>query len=266
MRNIKWYGWLPDHPDPRDKIFSLRATAPPLPPSVKLPADLLPAIMDQGNLGSCTAHGPMVCDLYAAAKQLGANLSVADLARLFLYYQIRALEGTTDSDSGGQVRDALKALNKWGACREELWPYHISRFSKKPNKTAYADALNHQAIEYHRIPDSDLTLMRICLAEGFPYTFGFMVYEQFESDSCTKTGIVTIPDHNDILNGAIGGHCVAAIGYDVNKVMPDGKGAIVCRNSWGADWGDHGNFYLPYGYFAGDLLVSDIWTIRKVET
>jgi hypothetical protein len=36
-----------------------------------------------------------------------------------------------------------------------------------------------------------------------------------------------------------GGHEVLAFGYDATR------GLVKCRNSWGPDWADHGNFYIP---------------------
>lgn len=51
-----------------------------------------------------------------------------------------------------------------------------------------------------------------------------------------------------------GGHEMVIIGYDDNAVAYDNqgtvhKGLLTLRNSWGADVGDHGNFYMTYDYF-----------------
>ena len=53
----------------------------------------------------------------------------------------------------------------------------------------------------------------------------------------------------------LGGHAVCAVGYD------DAKQCLIVRNSWGADWGDHGYFYMPYA-FASDAAndAMDWWT------
>jgi len=61
----------------------------------------------------------------------------------------------------------------------------------KPTASCYKEALDHQITSYHRI----LTLdeMRACLAAGFPFVFGFMVYESFESQAVARTGVVNMP-------------------------------------------------------------------------
>jgi len=47
-----WYGWVPDRPDYRDKLFTAIAAPPKkLPPKVDLRAGCSP-VEDQGQLGS----------------------------------------------------------------------------------------------------------------------------------------------------------------------------------------------------------------------
>jgi C1A family cysteine protease len=98
--------------------------------------------------------------------------------------------------------------------------------------------------------------MKNCLASGFPFTFGFSVYQSFETKEVAQTGIVPLPQPNETL---LGGHCVVAVGYD------DEKQLFKCRNSWGTDWGDKGYFYMPYQYMSNPNLVSDLWTIQIME-
>ena len=51
-----WYGWMPDRPDHRDKLYSAIAAPPKeLPPAVDLRATCS-AVENQGQLGSCTAN------------------------------------------------------------------------------------------------------------------------------------------------------------------------------------------------------------------
>lgn len=259
MKNIKWYGWIKDHPDPRDFPYMVRKPVTLLPSSM-LPDAVLPPVLDQSDLGSCTAFGITEADMTTLAVKFPGQKGDS-LAQLFLYYLERVSEGTVDSDSGAQIRDGIKCMAKQGCCRSDLWPYDIEKFADKPTQAAYADALVHKAHVYHRIKDGDLQGMKSCIAEGFPFVFGFMVYEQFESAQAAKDGIIKMPTHHEILSGALGGHAVMATGYNDAKPMPDGPGAIRVRNSWG-DWGDHGDFWLPYGYFQGDLLASDFWTFR----
>ena len=41
-------------------------------------------------------------------------------------------------------------------------------------------------------------------------------------------------------------HAVDLVGWDDNKATAGGEGAWICRNSYGAGWGDNGYFYVSY--------------------
>ena len=98
--------------------------------------------------------------------------------------------------------------------------------------------------------------MRTCLAAGYPFVFGFTVYESFESQEVANTGIVKMPKRGE---QALGGHAVLAVGYN------DAKQTFLVRNSWGEDWGMSGYFTLPYKYLSNRNLSDDFWTIRRGE-
>jgi C1A family cysteine protease len=49
----------------------------------------------------------------------------------------------------------------------------------------------------------------MCLAEGFPFVFGFTVYESFESQQVAKTGVVQMAQAGE---HSMGGHAVLAVG------------------------------------------------------
>lgn len=254
LRKIARYGWLPDLPDHRDHVY-----AAPLRALGKLPAtaDLraqCPPVLDQGALGACTAHAIGNAHRFDQIKQ-GAKNSFLP-SRLFIYYNERALEHTLDEDAGAQIRDGIKTLIKQGACPEELWPYDISKFRKKPPAAAFKEALKHQAIAYQRLVQS-LNQLKGCLAEGYPFVFGFSVYESFESAAVARNGKVPLPSGKDSL---LGGHAVLAVGYsDVSQ-------SFIVMNSWGVQWGDKGYFHLPYAYIADANLAADFWTLRAVES
>jgi C1A family cysteine protease len=221
-----------------------------LPPGVDLRTGCSP-VEDQGALGSCTANA-LVGALEFLEKKDGA--AFVDLSRLFVYYNERVIEGTADSDSGAFLRDGIKSLAKQGVCPEPEWPYRIAAFRKKPTPKCYADAANHQITSYRRIVTTDE--MRTCLADGFPFVFGFTVYESFESSQVAKTGIVNLPKPKEQV---VGGHAVAAVGYD------EAAQRFIARNSWGTNWGMRGYFTIPYEYLADRNLSDDFWTIRASE-
>lgn len=244
-------GWLPDLPDFRDLVFSPKIGAGSLPPIVDLRQQDAP-IYDQGRLNSCTGNALASLFQFVNKKDAGQDFIPS---RLFIYYGEREIDGSTNRDGGAKIRDGMKVLAKKGVCKETTWPYVESKVKTKPSKESYSEALNHQAIRYERIKDT-IGSMKQCLADGYPFVFGFTTYESLRSPEVAKTGIMKMPQKSEKTEG---GHAVMAVGYD------DSRQVMILRNSWGAWWGDKGYFYMPYDYITDGNLADDFWTLRKVE-
>src|SRR3954454_19702763 len=134
-RTIRGYGWTPDLPDHRDRVYSapMRILGA-LPPSVRL-RPVCPPVVDQGELGSCTANAIAVALQFDQMKQKLADVFLP--SRLFIYYNERVMEGTVNEDAGAMIRDGIKSVSKEGAPHEKLWPYVIAKFKTKPTEAAY---------------------------------------------------------------------------------------------------------------------------------
>lgn len=246
------YGWVPDLPDQRDLMYSASMMSLQKMPSKIDLRSKCPVVYNQGQLGSCTANA------LGAAFQFGRRKQKLDEfipSRLFLYYNERVMIKTVNSDSGAHIRNGIKSLNVNGICPETEWPYVVEKFTEKPPKKCYDDAVKCNIKSYERLNNTNLTQLQSCLSEGFPFVFGFTVYESFETEAVAKSGMLPMPKAKETV---LGGHAVMAVGYD------DSKQAIIIRNSWGKDWGIKGYFYMPYGYITSNHLCEDFWTIRIV--
>lgn len=264
-RAVSRYGWVPDLPDARDHIYAApRLSLVNPPPKVDL-RDQMPAVYDQGKIGSCTANSIAAAFEFELLRQ---RLTDFMPSRLFIYYNERAMEGHVNYDSGAQIRDGIKSLATIGVCPETEWPYDDTpaltdggpwppgaRAGEKPPASCYTDAKQAVALSYHRIIQ-DVDQLKGCLASGYPFVFGFTVYSDFESSDVAKSGEGQLPTPAE---QALGGHAVLAVGYD------DSTQRFLVRNSWGTAWGQAGYFTLPYAYLTERGLASDFWTLRLVS-
>ncbi|MBV5346658.1 C1 family peptidase [bacterium] len=243
---FKKYNWLPDIPDNRDKLYVAMPTA--IPDKVDL-RPFCPVVENQGSLGSCSGNA------IVGALEILINKNkktFVDLSRLFVYYNERVMERTVNIDAGAIIRDGIKTIAVSGVCTELLWPYDIAKFRKKPTAKCYVEATKRIITSYSRLITFEDKLN--CLASGFPFVFGFSVYDSFETEAVSKTGIMVMPNKYEKF---LGGHAVCAVGYDKIKQV------FIVRNSWGPEWGDAGYFYMPFDYVANNNLSDDFWKIQR---
>ncbi len=110
-----------------------------------------------------------------------------------------------------------------------------------------AQAKRNRIITGMKLTDK-LSGVRRGLASGMPVLLSMLVFESIAKTG--KDGLLPMPREGDKL---VGGHAVLAVGYD-NR-----RGVLIVRNSWGAEWGDGGYFYLPYDYVrAGGVRLAMI--------
>ena len=248
---LKTYNVVKSTPDARDYQFSAKVSTPKTMPSAVDLRPQMPTVVDQGNLGSCTANAIVAAFQYDLIKQ---KLNIFTGSRLFVYYNERLMEGSVGQDAGAMIRDGIKSLNTYGVCSEPTWPYIISRFANKPSTAAYTQAKLNKALSYYSVASSP-TAIKTALAAGYPVVIGIEVYESFESYSVSSSGVVPMPKPSEQL---LGGHAVLVVGY--NDVLQQ----FIVRNSWGTSWGKNGYFFLPYAY-ANNSLMNDCWVVSSVN-
>ena len=245
-------GWVSDVHDPRDIIYeddnltkTKTRSSVATPAMVDLRSRFRTPIENQASTNSCVGHAST-----AAAEAI--FMSQTDLSRLFVYWNSRSYEGTTGSDAGTQIRNAMKSISVFGIASESAWPYDTTKVTTKPSSTAYSNGLpfKNSIATYTRV--TTLAGLKDALQKGRPVVFGFSVTQKFVSETRT-TGILPYPAAGEKI---LGGHAVVAVGYD------DAAGMVMVRNSYGPTWGKGGYFLMPYAWFANmNGLVADAWTM-----
>ncbi len=288
-----YFGWLPDYPDLRDytvkkdaisekgkragikvsvKEMALKTGILDLDSKKKLPSSVdlrkwCSPVEDQGNLGSCTANAGVGLLEYFENKAFGKYL---DGSRLFLYKVSRNLL-QKKGDYGAYIRTTMMAMVLFGIPPEKYLSYDIEKFDEEPDSFCYTFAQNYQAAQYFRLDPSNLSKEKVLLqiktnlAAAIPAIFGFTVYSSI--NQAGKDGKIPFPSQNEQIEG---GHAVIAVGYDDKmKITNENNsektsGAILIRNSWGAQWGEEGYGWLPYKYILEGLAI-DWWTLLENE-
>lgn len=259
------HGGIRDRPDPRDHLYQPPARAAATPAAVDLRPQC-PPVYDQGRLASCTANA--IAGAIQFVRRKHAQTPDFVPSRLFIYYNERALAGTTADDAGASTRDGIRSVVSQGAAPESLWPYVDTPAStpggpfpadapagQQPPAAAYDVASEVKVTRYLRL-HNQLDQLRACLAEGYPFTIGIVVYPSFMSAPHQQQTVTPLPGTDE---QPLGEHVVLAVGYD------DARQWLICRNSWGVQQADQGYFYLPYAYLQRPALVGDLWTLRTLE-
>lgn len=254
-----------DKPDPRDRHYAFKLTeahrARTLPPKIDLRGQMQPAF-NQGNAGTCTAHA--VAGAYAYLHRVHNGRHLRPSAR-FIFYNEMAMTRQLGKTCVVHLRDALKAVAYKGVCPESHCRYKDNDrlLHTKPHEKAFEAARRQKVASYHRIlievhnRRDFLKHLKHCLADGYPFVFGFMTYESFDKRKGKwKDGIMPIPQRRK--EKKEGGHAVMGVGYD------DTKQAFIIRNSWGPEWGHNGYFLMPYEVISNPGISFDFWTIRGV--
>ncbi len=273
-------GWIPDLPDARDytyweePVYPLlkrltRSRRKQLPDEVDLRCDgegeyFTPA-EDQGPLNSSAAFAVLSLVEYFERRARGRTF---EGSKLFLYkvtrnrlqkqtYFVDALRDSHSAgDTGADLRTTLKVLVQFGVPPAEHWPYEAGKFDEEPSQFLYGLAKPPSGVHYFRLDEPNRNgiatweALKSFLAAGFPVAFGFPV-------PASLNATADIPYRPD-LDSIRGGQAAVAVGYQ-NHHFGRGRHALLVRSSWGNQWGDNGNGWLPAA-FVRDQLAEDFWT------
>ena len=250
-----------------------------------------PPIYDQGTIGSCTSNSTAA--LYACAqRRLKVDSdSLIMPSRLFNYYYSRWLGDheqpgsgiNTSADTGSTNTLAMDVMGGSGGKQdgvvsdERFWPYDPTGqgYLREPDEKAQDASVYNTVTDYGQI-DSSVDNLRNCLAHGYPFILGFYLtnamleWMQRQVPGASSGGgsgiaqpyvLPAAPNTLDTSNIA-GGHSVTAVGYDDNYA----GGCFLIRNSWGANWGDKGHFWIRYNDIENGSYYRDFFYVKDIQS
>lgn len=240
----KTFGWKKDKRDERDYIH--KASAEPL---KTIPAefsleDFLPAVRDQGNLGSCTGFG-IGGPFTGTAKLL--DVCSEWFSPMWIYNGGRKEYGDLSYDDGAFPRDCYEFLTKYGCLLEHFRPYHDVLDPTDPlgwtldGELVAPEARKFPVTSYYRITGGALNICD-AIAEGRFVSLGVPWYSSWMQVG--YDGV--LPEE---YGAVVGGHEVFLYGYDLVAEVFFGQ------NSWGKSWGHDGRFTMPFS--AIDAFLRD---------
>lgn len=238
---------MPDFALAKARLAVRSAAAPPA--SVDL-SRFAPAVMDQGQTGSCEGHstaGAIFTTLAAQGKPLPWVPSPAGIYTLARCIDRGASLDAPLQDVGTETPSVIHAIAEYGIRPiGELQFGRYSDVSEAPallNAEPQLDELEADAktlaIGAYRITSAGSareTDVKLALAAGFAVRIDSFVDTAFENWSAGDAPF-GVPNESDP-NG--GGHALYILGY-----TPD---YYIVRNSWGQSWGNQGNIQVSHAF------------------
>jgi outer membrane protein assembly factor BamB len=187
--------------------------------------DYVTDIRNQAQCGSCWAFGAlgaMESRTLILANMPGYPL---DLSEQFL------VSCSNGSCNGYSLQGTCSFLLSDGTINESCFPYAAT--DRLPCGSQCSDWQNQvRRISTWNWIGSNEQAIKQELQNG-PVYAGFTVYEDFNAYG---NGV-----YYHVWGSAVGGHAIAIVGYD------DAANCWICKNSWGANWGEDGYFRIRKG-------------------
>lgn len=223
----------------------------------------LPKRMSQYSEGCCVWHGVTAALRY---NWIVNGLQDIPLSRNDGYYRTRLREGTTASDAGCQIHNAIDVAMQEGVCAESLWPYDLTRWMEAPPDSVAPDRIKHLGLEKLSVDPEPLAI-RTALLLGKPVIIGASIFPSFESDIATATGMIPMPGSTERV---LSGHCIDI--FRRTSTGWNGRPGLHFLNWWEEYDPVTGEVIVPWGIngtgvFSEDYCeyLSDLWLLTMTQ-
>jgi C1A family cysteine protease len=207
-------------------------------------------IRDQGSCGSCVAFGTIASiEGQFRVQRNDPNLAV-DLSEAHLFFCLGKAQGVTCA-TGWMPDKAFECATNTGIADEACYPYNTAQTGC--TSANLCSDWQSRALKITGYGGVSAAQIKTILTTKGPVGACFVVYNDFFS---YRSGV-----YRHVSGAQAGGHCVSIIGYD------DALGCWICKNSWGAGWGESGFFRIAYGEVgidswanhAANAIVETMW-------
>lgn len=211
-----------------------------------------PAPIYQDSLQGCVGWAIAIASY---AKQSAEGYEAVLPSPGFIWWNSRKQHGDEAENTGTYPHLAIASLNDVGMCAEKYWTIEQTKwhFDTKPSRAAFRNAYDPRfeirTQKLYGASDEDLKQqIKAAFAVQGPLTFGLMVTESFVNSG--KHDVIEEPSSDEPI---IGGHYMAALGYDENGLLGP--------QTW-RDWGNDGWFRIGWDYIL--RRATDIVTYKYV--
>jgi hypothetical protein len=223
-----------DVPDLRDWIYEPALIR--LKKRLDCPGDL--KILNQYSSGACTGFA-LAAAINLLYQRAGETVRVSP--RMLYEMAKRHDEWPGESYDGSSLRGAIKGWRNMGVCREDYWPFRMSRKGELTVRRA-KEARNHTVGAYYRL-QPEISHYHAALNEAGVIVVSAQVHKGWDDP---PGGRIEKQDKVD------GGHAFAIVGYD--------EQGFWVQNSWAEDWGLKGLAHWSYEDWIENVM--DAWVFR----
>lgn len=198
---------------------------------------------NQFSRGSCTSQA----QTHHKEEQEGIPC-----AARFVMAKTKEYEG--NKNYGATTRNTFKIVKDFGVCEEKFYPEPDRSMSWDEYidhnlipRSCVEDATKHKSQSYWRVDSLPEPIKQAIFQNKVSVVLSMRWYREFMSTLANGMLSSDFKEENFLT-----GHAVNCVGWD------DGIGALKIKNSWGANWGVRGYFYLPYSLCP--KLLWDAWS------